>query len=178
MPSEGHGGEERFTLKWVVGISRVLPCTVYFRRWGRHMLGRGVRTSEEEPHTIILRLMAELCFLLSASHGACCTRFIDHAVKLASSCGVGPVPNSDPPAPPPPMKRLLYFLEAKNGINIRNPLYLAYLLIPLCPPPGLKPNWERLFAVSSDAGSELVNPNMQPSVKRQRADGICDALGR
>ncbi|CAM9111170.1 unnamed protein product [Pylaiella littoralis] len=40
---------------------------------------------------------------------------------------------------------------AKNGINLRHTLYLAYLLTPLCPPSGLKPNWERLRAMYASA---------------------------
>ncbi|CAM9666820.1 unnamed protein product [Scytosiphon promiscuus] len=51
--------------------------------------------------------------------------------------------------------------EAKNGINLRHPLYLSYLLTPLCPPAGLKPNWERLRAMyaSAQAAAEKTPPD-------------------
>lgn len=44
--------------------------------------------------------------------------------------------------------RRVFFPEAAKGVNLRNTLHLAYLLTPLCPPSGLRPNWEWLRSVS------------------------------
>lgn len=46
--------------------------------------------------------------------------------------------------------------DAAKGVNLRTTLHLAYLLTPLSPPSGLRPNWEWLRSVSESDQSTTV----------------------